>query len=56
MSCGNGAEGSYENSEDKKLQEVEEMLKFDEYSLETYMKPVWKGDYVYNETITSDSI
>ena len=28
------------------------MLKFDEYSLETYMKPVWKGDYVYNETIT----
>ena len=52
-SCKNesGAGSSDKNSECKESQEVEEMLKFDEYSLETYMKPVWKGDYVYNETI-----
>ena len=52
-SCKNesGAGSLDKNSECKESQEVEKMLNFDEYSLETYMKPIWKGDYVYNETI-----
>ncbi|MBQ8725813.1 MAG: SGNH/GDSL hydrolase family protein [Clostridia bacterium] len=27
------------------------LLPFDEYNLETYLKPVWLGDTVYNETV-----
>ena len=29
----------------------EELLAYDTYYLDTYMKPIWKGKYMYNETV-----
>ena len=29
----------------------EELLAYDTFNLDAYMKPIWKGKYVYNETV-----
>ena len=29
----------------------EELLAYDTFNLDTYMKPIWKGKYMYNETV-----
>ena len=33
------------------ITEEDELQKFDEYNLDVYMKPLWEGDLVYNETL-----
>ena len=40
------------NSNDSKSEEeIEPVERYDEYSLDVYMKPLWEGEIVYNETI-----
>ena len=40
------------NSNDSKSEEeMETVERYDEYSLDVYMKPLWEGKIVYNETI-----
>lgn len=48
-----GSKGSSESSESSSVTSVEreELQDFDEYNLDVYMKPLWSGDIVYNETL-----
>ena len=40
------------NSNDSKSEEeMETVERYDEYSLDVYMKPLWEGKIVYSETI-----
>lgn len=46
VGCGAGAKGKTSGSV-----EQDAVQKFDEYDLDIYMKPLWQGDVVYNETL-----
>ena len=45
--CGQESEQSSQSD----ITPPSELLKYDEFVLETYLKPIWLGDTVYNETI-----
>lgn len=51
--CGVFPTSSTENSasDSSIVVEHDDLQKFDEYNLDIYMKPLWKGDIVYNETL-----
>lgn len=46
IACGTNTQG---NSSGHKEQDT--VQKFDEYNLDVYMKPIWEGDVIYNETV-----
>jgi len=54
--CGLLPTGSTESTAENEssesiIKETDELQKFDEYNLDVYMKPLWSGDLVYNETL-----
>ncbi|MGN1098831.1 MAG: SGNH/GDSL hydrolase family protein [Christensenellales bacterium] len=48
---GNGGNDDGDGKNENPVEEQEEIMKFDEYSLNTYIKPFWQRKIVYNETV-----